>query len=153
MTGTLYLHEHSIDKEEVQMQLCKAYVLADKLGEKDIAMCVNIALLEFIYGPGELRIICPRAAVFVYNHKIEMNTLRRDMVQIMAESFDGCFSAESMEKWLESATSHPKFHADTMIKIRQNHALESHARSCNLPSCKVHTAEFMAQIDRSEEFL
>ncbi|KAN0110135.1 hypothetical protein V8E51_006522 [Hyaloscypha variabilis] len=113
-----------VDAKDVQLVLCKAYLLADKLGRSDIADDAEREWRRFLRTrdcPAD-RIMCPQAVKLLYNNTSEKTTLFRDnMVHIATNTyFDrGCMSSNVLEKWLKSVSSHSEFHFEVMSSIKQ----------------------------------
>jgi hypothetical protein len=111
--------------ENVQLALCKAYVLADKLGCLDAVQETVDNDLHVVRQwehdeDFESRLVCRRASRFVYENTPESASIRKTIVRAATGLYHSptYFSAERMKMWLESATSHPKFHTDIMVSIR-----------------------------------
>jgi hypothetical protein len=112
--------------ENIQLALCKAYVLADKLGCLDAVQETVDRDLEvhrcWEYEEDfESRLVCPGASRFVYENTPESAPIRQTIVNAATDLYHSptYFSAERMKMWLESATSHSKFHVDIMVSIRK----------------------------------
>jgi hypothetical protein len=109
-----------VEVKDVQLALAKAYILADKLGRSDFQDEIRQEYfwLQFNKTPFA---VCSRAVRFVYESSPESAPLRQTMVDTAITQYDSVnyLSSEIMEKWLESAISHPKFLADIMITFKQ----------------------------------
>jgi hypothetical protein len=133
-----------VPPEDMQLALCKAYVLADKLGCLDAVWEVVDYYLEGLrYEEDfERRFVCRRASRFVYEKTPESASIRRTMVRATTYLYHSptCFSVERMEMWLESATSHPKFHVDIMVSIRKKSmSVEEKEWECDTAGCTTHS--------------
>jgi hypothetical protein len=132
--------------EEIQLTLAKAYVLADKLGRRDLAREVNSEYYHLLNFPRAFskQPLCPRAVRYVYENTSESAELRHTLVDMIVEKYNrkSCFTAEWMQKWSESATSYPQFHFDIMLKHKKAFVLieEDDEMDCNTPSCVVHSS-------------
>ncbi len=112
-----------VDAKDVQLVLCKAYFLADKLGRFDIAEDAERDWLHFVRTreiPAD-RIVCPRTIKLVYNNTSESTSFRDSMVFIAARTYfdSGCMSSNVLEEWLKSVSSHSEFHFEVMRSIKQ----------------------------------
>jgi hypothetical protein len=112
--------------ENIQLALCKAYVLADKLGcldavQKTVDNYLEVHRCWEYEEDFESRLVCPGASRFVYENTPESAPIRQTIVNAATDLYHSStrFSAERMKMWLESATSHPKFHVDIMVSIRK----------------------------------
>jgi hypothetical protein len=138
--------ENKVAMEDVQLALAKAYVLADKLGRRDLAREVKSEyyhLLNFLQTFSK-QPLCPRAIRYVYENTSESAELRHTLVNMIVEKYNrkSCFTAEWMQKWSESATSHPQFHFDIMLKHKKAFVLmeADDEMDCNTPSCVFHSS-------------
>jgi hypothetical protein len=127
--------------KDVQLVICKAYILAHKLGRFDIAGDVGVALIKYLsrirVAPVD-RIVCPRAVKLVYDNTTATTTLRINIVQVATDQYFAslCMSSSVLEKWLESVSSNSTFHLDGMKEIKQRIA-GSRARGwdCHTSEC------------------
>jgi hypothetical protein len=138
--------EDKVDTEEVQLALAKVYVLADKLGRPDLAREAQAEYCDLFYDSRffDNRPICPRAIRYVYENTSESAELRHTLVGMVVAKFNWeyCTTAEWMQKWSESATSHPQFHFDLMLEHKKAGVLwkATEKTYCNSASCIVHSS-------------
>lgn len=64
-------------------------------------------------------IISPAAAKFLYDNTTDSAEMRQNLAEFLAERqmSKTVLEASQLERWLESATSHPKFHFDVMEQV------------------------------------
>jgi hypothetical protein len=129
-----------VDARDLYLELAKAYILADRLGRHDIAKEANEEYrLHWVCGI-EDHFVCPRAAALVYENTPESALIRKTMVihALHLHHSRTCFSVEKMEMWLDSATSHPKFHVDIMVSIRKKSMSAKEKWDCDTNGCTTH---------------
>jgi hypothetical protein len=114
-----------VPPENIQLALCKVYVLADKLGCLDAVQLTVDHYFDVVRHweheeDFESQLVCRRASRFVYENTPESASIRKTIVRAATGLYHSptYFSAERMKMWSESATSHPKFHVDIMVSIR-----------------------------------
>jgi hypothetical protein len=134
-------------QDDRQMAWCKLYVLADLLGCSNLVDAEELCRQELwdlrsecLAAGRDMPIISPAAAKFLYQNTRDSAELRL----IFAEYLAGChlsrtvLNAPQLERWLESATSHPQFHFDVMAEVG-NHFRTS-VEECIVPDCRDHNS-------------
>lgn len=114
------------NQDDRQMTWCKLYVLADKLGCSRLVDAERFCRLELwalrdecIDTGKEMLIISPAATKFLYDNTTDSAEMRQNLAEFLAERqmSKTVLEASQLERWLESATSHPKFHFDVMEQV------------------------------------
>lgn len=111
--------------DAIQLALCKAYLLADKLGLRDIANKAARHYEELLWEGLEIQptgLAFPPAVKLVYENSLEVDTMRRTICSISAGWYSGliCCSEEELKKWSELLMCHPQFHLDMMRAIKKS---------------------------------
>lgn len=114
------------NQEYRQMTWCKLYVLADKLGCSRLVDAERFCRLELwglrdecIDTGKEMLIISPAATKFLYDNTTDSAEMRQNLAEFLAERqmSKTVLEASQLVRWLESATSHPKFHFNVMEQV------------------------------------
>ena len=134
-------------QDDRQMAWCKLYVLADLLGCSNLVDAADLCQQELwdsrekCHAAGrDIPLISPAAAKFLYENTGDSAKMRGVFVESLAEhqlSVDGLNASQTL-RWIDSATSHPKFHFDVMQEIANHSRAYSSAEECFVTDCRDH---------------
>jgi hypothetical protein len=110
------------DPEDIHMAWCRTWVLADKLGCPKISIDAEHSYCQFLFSlQFQCRIASPAAVKFLYENSSDSCVLRKKLAKVAADTYQdiACFCDDFMDRWSESAVSHPKFLSDIMILLKR----------------------------------
>jgi hypothetical protein len=140
----------SNDDEVLQLALCKAYILVDKLGRVHNAESIRKSYLDYMWleehaNEFPQRIVSPAAAKFLYENTTDSATMRKTVVHISTAFYYSliCATAETLPKWSKSAMSHSQFHFDVLVAVQKDTEIHGRRRkpedfTCTLEGCVFH---------------